>query len=104
MIYGNPDINYNQMAKKAIEKNIGFFLRKMGRPDELSAVLWGGKRIKTSRYKGVCYDPGNSAIKPWRAAYRKKHLGSFPTEELAHVAYELAVSKHKKKKRLKIAA
>lgn len=93
---------YDKLAKRAIERNIGFFVMKMARPGDLRNVL-RGKKVKTSKYKGVFYDFANSTIKPWKAIYRRKYLGSYCDEDLAHAAYQLAVSKHKKK-RLRIAA
>jgi hypothetical protein len=50
---------------------------------------------KTSRFKGVCWDKLRSV---WTAQitvnYKKIHIGSFPTEELAAEAYNFAAKKN----------
>ena len=56
-------------------------------------------RKKTSKYKGVSFDKAPSHTKnPWRAQYtmdgRKIHIGCFPTEIEAALAYNKAVIEH----------
>lgn len=46
------------------------------------------KRIPKSTYIGVSYITGpQKRVKRWRAIYRKKQIGTYHTEQEAHIAY-----------------
>lgn len=48
-------------------------------------------KSNTSGFRGVTFRPSGSELNPWRAAIKiygkKRHLGSFPTAQLAHESY-----------------
>jgi hypothetical protein len=86
---------YDRLAKKAIEKNIAYILRKMARPGEINEKqIKISRRPKTSVYKGVTYR--KIGIKRWHAQHKRKSLGLFLTEDQAHKAYLKYAKKIKK--------
>lgn len=61
-----------------------------------AAVRFADNPAKAGAGRGWYYAPTRSKKNPYYAQFNKKHLGGFPTEELARAAYEAAVEQHKK--------
>lgn len=81
------ELEYDRLAKKAIEKNIGYLINKMSRPGEIDQVDKIG--IAKQRLKGTTY---NLKKKRWIAQKTIKgkiiYLGSFKAPKDAAKAYE----------------
>lgn len=60
-----------------------------------ASVRFADSSTRAGAGKGWYYAPNRSKPNPYYAQFNKKHLGGFPTAELARAAYEAAVEQHK---------
>lgn len=90
-------VDYDRLAKKAIEKNIGYFLRKLSREGEHQFPI-----SYKHRFKGVTFRKENQKYRGYvNHKKRQIHIGYFKTEKEAVAAREEYLKNNKK---LKIAS
>lgn len=59
-----------------------------------ASVRFANSPSRAGAGRGWYYAPSRSKPNPYYAQFNKKHLGGFPTAELARAAYEAAVKQH----------